>query len=654
MNNKILLVDDEEGIRTFLGLSLADLGYEVLTAENGAQALEVFAEHAPSIVLTDIKMPVMNGIELLKRVKTASPDTEVVMISGHGDLDLAIESLKAEAADFVTKPINDQVLEMALVRVRDKIAMREELRRYTENLEHLVDEKSARIVELERRTAVNQVVDCFAGALRGLASDVEDGAGAFNMLPCFVSVHNAYLEIVAANQLHRDRLGDMVGKNSWEPYTDPSDQDAGCPVGRTFATGKGQRVRRTLKAPDGARIPVLVHTAPILDHDGDVDLVLEISVDVTEVQRLQEELRATRAKYQMLFDEAPCFISVQDRDYRITAANRRFKEQFGADTDGALCHQVYTHRGEPCDGCPVSASFADGLSHQKETVVTAKSGEQFNVLVSTAAIRDASGRVSEVMEMSADITQLRQLQDHLASLGLMIGSMSHGIKGMLTALDGGIYRVDSGFRKQDPERVETGWETVKDLVGRIRAMVLEMLHYAKNRDLDWCDVDAGGFFADVAALVEPKASRAGVAFVREPGQDLGTFEADPQALSAALVNFLENAVDACGSDPEKIGHTVTFGLSGDATHLTFRVEDDGVGMDRETRERMFTLFFSSKGRKGTGLGLFVSEKTIRRHGGDIEVRSEPGQGSAFTIRLPRTLPESAKTRLEDVRPSEAP
>ena len=243
MNTKLLLVDDEEGIRTFLGISLADLGYDVATAENGEQALKVFAEHQPAIVLTDIKMPVMDGIELLKRIKKASPDTEVVMISGHGDMDLAIESLKFEAADFVTKPINDQVLEMALLRVRDKIAMRAELRQYTENLERLVQEKSARIVELERRTAVNQVVEGFAGAMRGIAADVEDGAGAFNEIPCFVTVHNAYLEIVAANQLHRlppgrhggpQQLGALhraLGPGRWlPPWAAPSPRarDSAC------------------------------------------------------------------------------------------------------------------------------------------------------------------------------------------------------------------------------------------------------------------------------------------------------------------------------------------------------------------------------------------------------------------------------------------
>ena len=166
MDNKLLLVDDEEGIRKVLGISLADLGYEVFTAENGEEALEIFRRENPPIVLTDIKMPVMDGIELLRKIKDKNPDTEVIMITGHGDMELAIKSLKYRAIDFVTKPINDDILEIALGRAHEKINMRQKLRDYTENLEALVAEKSAQLVEIERQVAVGQAVEGLASMLR--------------------------------------------------------------------------------------------------------------------------------------------------------------------------------------------------------------------------------------------------------------------------------------------------------------------------------------------------------------------------------------------------------------------------------------------------------------------------------------------------------
>ena len=81
MDERILIVDDEEDIRVVLGISLSDLGYEVYTAENGENALQIIREVDPPIVLTDIRMPVMDGIDLLRRVKREHPETEVIMIT---------------------------------------------------------------------------------------------------------------------------------------------------------------------------------------------------------------------------------------------------------------------------------------------------------------------------------------------------------------------------------------------------------------------------------------------------------------------------------------------------------------------------------------------------------------------------------------------
>jgi K+-sensing histidine kinase KdpD len=109
-------------------------------------------------------------------------------------------------------------------------------------------------------------------------------------------------------------------------------------------------------------------------------------------------------------------------------------------------------------------------------------------------------------------------------------------------------------------------------------------------------------------------------------------------VSSALVNFLENAVDACIADRTKQAHTVVLSVSGDHEWVVFDIHDNGTGIDQETLDRMFTLFFSSKGSKGTGLGLYIANKVVRQHGGSIAVDSTPGQGTNFTIRLPREVP----------------
>jgi signal transduction histidine kinase len=168
MSKKVLLVDDEEGIIKVLGIALKDIGYTVLSAGSGEEALRLFRETHPSIVFTDIKMPGMDGIQVLKTIKAESPDTEVVMITGHGDMELAVESLKNEAIDFISKPINTDTLEIALKRANEKIYFKTKLKEYTESLEELVEEKTKKLVEAERFAAVGQTVAGLAHAIKNI------------------------------------------------------------------------------------------------------------------------------------------------------------------------------------------------------------------------------------------------------------------------------------------------------------------------------------------------------------------------------------------------------------------------------------------------------------------------------------------------------
>lgn len=348
-------------------------------------------------------------------------------------------------------------------------------------------------------------------------------------------------------------------------------------------------------------------------------------------------LDAPQLTFQQLFDAVPCYISVQDRNLRITRANRRFKEDFG-EPIGAYCYEIYKHRSTPCPNCPVEAAFGDGNPHQTEEIVTTKGGRQHNVLIWTAPIRDESGSITHVMEIATDITKIRELQDHLTNLGLMIGSVSHGIKGMLTALDGGMYKLESGVTRRNYDKIEEGSDLIKRMVKRIRDTVLDILFYAKERDLNWENVNVVQFTEGIANIVDAKAKNDGIRLIRDIDDSLGVFEIDPSVVSSALVNILENAIEACRDDASKENHEIRFSVTRESGDVVFEVCDNGPGVDRETREKMFSLFFSSKGSKGTGLGLFIANDVIRQHGGHIDVRSELGEGTCFTITLPASCP----------------
>ena len=347
-----------------------------------------------------------------------------------------------------------------------------------------------------------------------------------------------------------------------------------------------------------------------------------------------EDLHFARNSFNQLFDEVPCYISVQDENLRITASNRQFKKDFG-NLIGGFCYEVYKHRNSQCRQCPVVATFKDGQSHTTEEIVTSKDGKQYNVLTQTAPLRNSEGQITQVMEMSTNITQIRQLQDHLVSLGLMLGSVSHGVKGMLTALDGGIYQLEAGLDQNDSQRVAMAAGQVKVMADKIKKMVLEVLYYAKSRQLQYETKDAEELAHNVVKTISPLSLKHGVIFSVSIAKGLGSVEVDPQWMEAALVNFLENAVDACLSDRSKQAHRVRFSVDKvSGKGICFTICDNGIGMDAETKNKMFTLFFTSKGSQGTGLGLFIAHRVIKYHGGRVQVESEVGRGSRFIIHIP--------------------
>lgn len=119
-DQKILVVDDDEGICRILHMSLSEGGYRVLTAGTGRDALEIIRNEHPAIVLADITMPGMDGIELLQRIKEENPHTKVIMMTGHVDLEFVMNRLRYEAADFIAKPISYATLETALKRMHER------------------------------------------------------------------------------------------------------------------------------------------------------------------------------------------------------------------------------------------------------------------------------------------------------------------------------------------------------------------------------------------------------------------------------------------------------------------------------------------------------------------------------------------------------
>jgi signal transduction histidine kinase len=249
-------------------------------------------------------------------------------------------------------------------------------------------------------------------------------------------------------------------------------------------------------------------------------------------------------------------------------------------------------------------------------------------------MRDITGKITSVMEMATDVTEIRTLQNRLADLGQLVGGIAHNAKNILEGLRGGVYVVNLGFRDNKQEDIRTGWDMVQRNVGRLSAVILDMLYCARERSPRRLPLSLPKLIKEVAALFASRAAELRIKLELQADEPLEIL-AEPKDIHSLISNLITNAIDACNEDEDdQKSHLVTVRAYHDRDDTVIEVEDDGIGMAPETRNALFKGMVSTKGNSGTGLGLLMSQKVAVEHGGSITVASELGKGSIFTVRLP--------------------
>ncbi len=499
---RLLLIDDEKINVRVLSMSLRSDGYEVFTATSGADGLEVFDRENPEIVLTDIKMPGMGGIEVLKEVKTRNPGTEVIIITGHGDIENAVEALKYGASDFINKPIRDDVLAIALSRAEEKVAIHEKLKAHTKELKRSVDIATR---ELRRKSSFQ--IKLIKSANDGIVATDKD------------------FTIVIFNPAAEEIFG----------YT------------KQEAVGK-QNVR---------------------------DLYNEDVLTALDTKRQPPHVTKSPPSW--------------------------------------------------------------------ETEIISKTGEAIPVRFSGTALYEKHEMVGSVAFFQ-DLREIKRLEaelirtERLAAIGQTVAGMAHSVKNILHGFKGGSYLVNQALKKDDTDRLKQGWGLIQRNIDQTSELVMNLLSYSKERKPQPEPSEPNVLVEEVCRLLSETARENDVKLTTETDPKIGTVMIDPHTLHGALMNLVSNAIDAClfdESTDKEWRVTVRTALGGDRD-LIIEVEDNGAGMSEAVSKKIFTSFFSTKGHRGTGLGLLVTRKNVEEHGGTIEVSSREGEGTVFTIRLPFT------------------
>jgi signal transduction histidine kinase len=235
--------------------------------------------------------------------------------------------------------------------------------------------------------------------------------------------------------------------------------------------------------------------------------------------------------------------------------------------------------------------------------------------------------------------------ERMAAIGQTIAALSHHIKNILQGFKSGGEILKMGLLAKDENLLHRGWKIVEKNQGKIYELVTDMLSYSKEREPTFETVNLNSIARDVVELMAERAKELGVKVDLKLEDKLPPCQADSEGIHRSLLNIVGNALDAV-EDVEKPQVTVITERQADGGFLRIRVIDNGSGIPAEKLDDIFKPFVSTKGARGTGLGLAVSRKTLREHGGDIMAQSEPGQGSVFILRLPfrSSPPAGAQTR----------
>ena len=269
---KVLFIDDEEGIRKVMSITLADAGYEVFTAADGERGIELFREKAPQIVITDIRMPGIDGLEVLKKIKETDSDKEVIVVTAYGEMETAVRALQLDASDFITKPINDEALWVALKRAKERYTTRKDLRDYTS----LIEEKWLETAEKLAQTYNFQ---------KNLIESSMDGIMACDQSCKLITFNRSMEQMLGYSK--EEVIGHMPLEHFFavgepEKFRDKlySDEYGGRNRLSLFET--------TLVAKNGGRIPVQLSATVLFEEDEEIGMVGFVR-DLREIRRLEQQ-----------------------------------------------------------------------------------------------------------------------------------------------------------------------------------------------------------------------------------------------------------------------------------------------------------------------------------------------------------------------------
>ena len=625
---KVLLIDNNESLREDLKVALESDGYAVLTANEGSEGLDIFARELPAIVLVDLSLTDMDGIEVLKRVKKQDPDAQVIITSDGPEVNLAIQALKEDATDFLHKPINKEILAAALLRSKERLWKSDKLKGYVENLERRIKDTTEELEkrhELEHNLIQTSMDGIIANDRKGNIIIFNEGAERI-----YGYTREEAISSLHVTQLYAEGVARKIKKMIYGPeYGGP---------------GRLINYSTEILAKGGGSVPIFL-SATLLYEEGREIATVGYFKDMREVKRLEEELTRRYEFEHNLVQTSMDGIIANDRQGNIIIFNEGAESIYGYSAEEAL------------SGMSVARLYPEGEARRIKKVtygneyggpgrlvnyeveVLTKKGELVPILLSASLLYEEGKEVAMVGYFK-DMREIKRLEaellesERLAAMGKATAGIAHGVKNILHGMKLGAFMVDRGLEKEKTELLRKGWNLVGKNINRISRMTLDMLSYARSGPTERHMSSLNDIVNEVCELMEEKAKERQIQLIRDLDPSVPLVRVDEEGIHSCLLNLVTNAIEAFPESASGGQITVSSQDEGEEG-VSLQVKDNGRGMTKELQEQIFEYLYSTKGARGTGLGLAITQKIVREHEGTIQVESEPNKGSCFTIVLPK-------------------
>jgi PAS domain S-box-containing protein len=653
---KVLVVDDEEPLMEVLCEMLTVNGYETAGFTSGHKALDQLKEHDFDLLLSDLMMPEIDGVSLVRAAMEMDPSLVPIIMTGQGTVQTAVEAMKIGAFDYLLKPFKLNVLLPVLSRamqmrrvksenleLRETVAMNELIQAVALTLDP--DIILHKVADAARQQCQADEVSIMLPAenQNELCVRVVQGEGARDILGERVSVETGIAGWVARNRQTLTFRGKVD-----DPRFTPINPRDSIHSSVSMPMLVGSKLVGVLNVNSTkSRSSFSVGQTKALA------ILANVAAPALESARLYRELQETERRYRSIFENAVEGMYQTTPSGTIIEANPAMARILGYESPCELMEtitdlgaQVYVDPG-------ARARFLQeiekrGVVQGFEAQMYRKDRSKIWVHIGGQAIRDDNGNVVQYEGGVEDISERKRLEEQLVqsqtmeAIGTLAGGSAHDFNNLLTAIIGYSQLITTRLHEGDPMLKEI--QEISKAGGRAAELTSQLLAFSRKQVLQPQVISINRVVENIGKMIG-RVIGEDIELISSLDPELGNIKADPGQMEQVIMNLAVNARDAMPQGGKLIIETSNKFLDEAYARLHFKVRpgpyvmmavsDTGCGMDAETQSQIFDPFFTTKELgKGTGLGLSTVYGIVKQSGGDIWVYSEPGRGTTFKLYLP--------------------